>query len=396
MGLFGKLVDTAQSAATTVKTQAQSLAGPEATDNIKSLAGNAVDRAQAFTHGIGTQNETTSEPSNLDQTRAPKATWSFPLIDFSTPAISAAEQFPVESPIIGIERTFPLAGASLTISKELDKHVAYLTTFNKLAEKQFSYFEMQYLAQVADLQSFCTFMTTEYDLCLQPILEKATAYLFAEGVWDVTLEDLASIHRQNYCLFPPLWNTIQKLAQQATSTERAAYNLVGTATKGLMEYSMKRTANKGTAGALLASLGHSVGVFDTTLIDGVVSGLKSELGLTDEQQASVFEAIPQDELLKAIHVDFFSVSAALLKILSENSIPVWSLNDEERTRAETMLSNLKHADFTQSQAVQAICKVLLAIPFDKDLYSLLHLKLPDSEEVVAIEGYFMQAQPDVL
>ena len=352
MGLFDKLNDVAK----------------KATD----VAGTYTQKAQNAITGTATSNsqETVTEttamyiPQTQDLRGAVVADDSFIQGEVQEPWVS----------VKGVAKTFVIADKTFEVPENLDSFNTYRQIFRALAINCFERAETEYNAKVHDFVTFVEEFPQIYNKHLHPLIKRAVDVLVTENVWTVTYDSLLEQHKENF----------HSIIDD--------YEGVCNATQGVVE------ANQETTGAVLGiasefidgqlgggMLGSILGSFKNEVVEGAVGSV----GLTAEQQQTIYSNINSEILFDDIFTDYFSVFITLLAILNENGHDVWLPPDEKNyQQALNIFKNLSNPNFPQDKVLEAWLGILKICPYGVEFFRFAVSKFGETEEVAAIKNYF--------
>ena len=325
--------------------------------------------------------------------------------------VPSGPQVPAPKGVAPQKREFSLCGVAFPVSEAIDRRRAYIVDFDAEAEARYEEFVKRCEADIRDLRSLFEVMPSAYDEGLYPILKRASAFLNAEGVWDVSYEALTLSFKRGCCMFASGWDMVTSLAQkkQQDAQKIASFvsGLTNVAAQGALDAHMYRRASRGAGGTLSSMVLNNLGVYDkidagsstaSSIIGGLAAGVMTGgAALTEDEQEEIYTKVRDafGLLYKAVWVDYHAVALALFDILRQRGCDIGPaiVPDQEINRQTVMLENVRGVDPSLPGVARAMVDALAIDPFNPMAYEVFDEVLPGDEGLADLKAYFLAA-PD--
>ena len=282
------------------------------------------------------------------------------------------------TPKEGEEKSFPLSGASVAVSKELDTCIKFRPDFAEAANYYTDSFKFKYSVCVHDFDELVHYFVYIYADNLVQMVKRAHSLLLPFGLFDIDAESFLETHS---AVFNRAVATVDKIAGVEISKNKQAQelgNLTGNAIQMQGGGFGFKGAMKGVAKAEAFNLGMG-------LLGKYVS---SQMKMTPQQKAEIFNALDTEQFFGEVRSDYYDTFLTLISILSDKGLinGVKVVSDDS---IKTMISNLKNPMFPKEKIPQSLATLISTYPFEKDCYELAEQLCSNKDEVAAIRNYFI-------
>lgn len=330
-------------------------------DSAKKMGGQATSAVN------GMLTKQTSSDGSYDVSGAVNLRESIPKMTENVAALISPAQ-----KVIGSQRTISIFGGRLEITPAQDAYNSYYKIITSLAKRCAEKANREYGERVTDYISFIENFPAIYDNNLFPLLKYALDTLFLENIWSVTEESFANLQKEK-----------SHFAIDFYDLEVTAGNKASEATKEAVSDMSNRMAGK--LGGKYTGLASDIFErFSSQMISSAVS----KVGVSVEQQKSLFAAIKVDALQDAILADYVEVGVTMLEILVDNGKEIRCPSAEERGRAEAIMNNLLSPSFPSDRIKDAIIQVMQNNPYHHELFPFLLDHFGKDAEIVSVATYF--------
>ena len=274
----------------------------------------------------------------------------------------------------GIEVRLKLFGEVIEIPAEADLFNKYTDLFSALARQCAKAAAEKYALKVHDYRSFIEEFPEIYDEFLYPVIKCAMDILFAENVFSVSLPAFTAMHKEKYHRGIDGYTVMLSAGEQATESNRNGLStmLVSTAVE---QYKQRN------AGGMFGDL-------QGQLADSIVSRHKARIGISSEQEQTLFDALDAAELMHCSAADYMLVSVTLLEILTQSGTEIEAPGEEESNRADAIFQNITTPGFPEDKIKGALLDVLRTNPYKEEYFTFMAKKFGKTDEIVAAAEYF--------
>ena len=300
--------------------------------------------------------------------------------ELSKKAEETANETPVAwQPYVGEEKCFPLNGATLVVSPQMDLFNSYRLKYREVANEYASLARNQYNKKVHDFDSFMMFFPTIYVQYLDKLLQGGVDILVADGVWSETVDSMREKHTQSYHMAVDDYEIMEKnlgLTEQANQNAVDAFSgAVPTLQGGGFGF---KGAMKGIAKAEAFNFAKSA----------IAGALKSANKVNQAQKAELFGRVNPDNLFNRVFCDYWNVFMTLVSCMAQNGKEIWISDPSAIQQAQNIMKNLTNPNFPQDKTTEVVIQILTTCPYNIEFQKMLITKFEDTEEVKNINGYF--------
>lgn len=274
----------------------------------------------------------------------------------------------------GEERVFPLLGKELYVSKELDAFMYYRKKFKEFARVQADLAKADYCRYVTGLDEFMNIFPEIYCRYLKPLLQKAFEIILSYGIYDITAEDFAKQHTEDFCAADKTMNTMQEACNNTIiANENAIHKMYG---------SIPNIGFIGGLGTVLAVEAANIA------IDATYKSAINKVNIKPAQKIELFNRINHEMLMMHVFKDYWDVAFSLCYRLYTHDCGMWYPTVEGNERANGLMKNLESGLIPPSDRSDVIIQIFKNRPIQDSLYGYLRRTYAGDEEVDAVRRYF--------
>jgi hypothetical protein len=274
----------------------------------------------------------------------------------------------------GEEKVFPFLETELHVPKELDSFMYYRNSFKQNAIIQSGITKQEYGEQVFCLDQFFDLFPKIYFNNLKPLLENAFSIILSYGVYDITGEDFANQHMDDFCSVNDTYKTLQEAFNNTLiKNENAIHNKYA---------NIPNIGFIGGIGTILA-----VEAANYAIKSSYESSLRN-VNVNQAQRLELYNRIDFDMLMNQIYRDYWNVSFSLCYRLNTHGCGVWYPTTEGNARAEGLMKNLQAGLIPASEQVNVLLQVFNSRPIQGSLFGYLRRNYPGDADIEEICKYF--------
>ena len=298
--------------------------------------------------------------------------------DYSTFPAYDKEEPAAFTPKEGQERVFPISGAAVTVSKALDTCMKYRMEFEESATYYLERFKYKYSLCVHDFDELNHYFPEMYMEGLLQMITRAHSLLLPFGVFDINAADFNEIHVATYKRAINSIETMMKLEENINQRAQTVGNATGNSIQMQGGGFGLQGAMKGVAKAEAFNIGMG-------LLGKYVA---NQMKMTPKQKEDAFNAFKTEVFFEEVYSDYFSTLYTLIGILSEKGLinGVKAVSDDS---IKTMILNLNNPMFPKDKIPQSLAALISTYPFEKAGYEVAKKLCDNTDEITAIEGYFI-------
>ncbi len=298
---------------------------------------------------------------------------SMPEYDVSEPAQWTGMQ--------GEERIFTIEGYSIKVNANLDTCMNYYPLFVECANYYMERFRFKYSKCMVDYDTFVHYFEKMYTEGFDAMTQRAYGLLLPLGIFDMEYSAFQKIHLESYHTALDFYDNITAAQKKKTQNSFQAAGMVADQRR------VDMVSSTSMSGLQSARMKADLRNFGTTLLTTAVAASLSKL--SPAQKAEIWENMDSAALFRNVYTDYLNTFFTLLQILCERGL-CGNVSIGIKKETTVIYNNLKNPMFPEAQFLPTIVKIIAENPFVPAFYALLEEKLGATDEVRAIEQYFIR------
>lgn len=279
-----------------------------------------------------------------------------------------------QPPYRGTEYVFPLMGATLVVSPEMDVFNHYRLEFRRLALLQSDKLERDYRASINNLDAFLIDFPNLYCRHRKPLLDYAVGIFLRNEMYDISVQQFEEQHNADFCLcgedVSVMIDSFNKTIEANQEAKARGYNMIPGVIFG-----------GGIAGFAAAFAMNAA-------VTAIAEADIRNADVTPKQRVELFNRIDTNLLMERAYLDYWRVFLSMTWQMNRRGLGVWYPNETDNQRAEGLYQNISSGRIPEEKMPELIVTMLGHNPYVDEYLQYVYRKYGVTPETQAIFDYF--------